>query len=404
MSPFDIVMFGYGDWHLWEKEGLRVRNAKLCLHLARSDRVRSIAVVSDPPAFSPSGTSVRKYVAAALRTMPLRARWREVSDKITVLDPPLPAALPHRFRARWIIRAVARFCADQGIRAPALWIANPCKVFPIGRLGESCVIFDAIDDWEAIPEYAPIRTRIVRGYAEVKERAHIIFTVSDALLDKFQGAAAGIVRHVPNAVDAEIFDPAESDVKRDPAGPLVFTYVGIIHARFDEELVIALARAFPDAIIRLIGPIWSEPTEARLKGLSNIQLEGFVHHAEIPRALLDADVLILPHRVDEASRSMSPLKLFEYLASGRPIVSTPVPPAGDFGDLVYLAQGPEAFIDQARRAMSEAGEPRAGTMARRRREAARRHTWTRRVETILDDMEAFASERDEGRAPPSGRG
>jgi len=331
--------------------------------------------------------------------MPLRSRGRKVSDKITVLDPSLLAALPHRFRSPCINRAVARFYGDRGAGPPVLWIANPCKVFPIGHLGESCVVFDAIDDWERIPEYAPLRMRIAQGYAKVKEQADIIFTVSEALLEKFRGSKAGIVRYVPNAVDAEMFDPAGRDIKRDPAGPPVFTYVGVIHARFDADLVIALARAFPDAIIRLIGPVWSRSTEARLKGLPNVRLEGFIHHSAVPPALLASDVLLMPHRIDEASRSMSPLKLYEYLAAGRPIVSTPVPPAGEFGDLIYLAQGPEVFIDQARRAMSETRGPRASTMERRRREAAREHTWSRRVETILTDLDAFAS----GRAKAGGR-
>ena len=391
MGLFDIVMFGYGDWSLWEKEGHRVRNAKLCLHLARSDRVRSVAVVSDPPAFSPAGVSIGKYAAAAVRTMPLRARWREVSDKVTSIEPSILAALPHRLRIPVLVRTVARFCSDRGIVDPVLWIANPCKVFPIGRIDSSCVVFDAIDDWELIDEYGPIRERIAQGYAEVKSRADIIFTVSELLLEKFRDARARTVRHVPNAVDAERFAPPGGPPRRERSGPPVLTYVGIIHGRFDETLVVSVARAFPEAIVRVIGPIWSPSIESTLSSAPNIELTGFVHHGEIPTALHESDVLLMPHRIEGASRTMSPLKLYEYLATGKPVVTTPVPPADTLGDLLYLAEGPEAFIRQVRRALDERKAPGARALAERRMALARKNSWTLRVETILDDIEALTS-------------
>ena len=93
-----------------------------------------------------------------------------------------------------------------------------------------------------------------------------------------------------------------------------------MHARFSPEIISELATAYPEATIQLVGPVWEHDDIKALRALPNVRFTGFIHHARIPAIMKGSDVLLLPHRVTQASCSMDPLKIYEYLAAGPPIV------------------------------------------------------------------------------------
>jgi len=396
-DPIEIVMFGHGDWPRWENEGFRIRNAKLCLELAGRPEIGRIGVVNNHPRvrrsrFEKDDTSpLRK-----LREAPARTSVLPVADKIEAIVPSRVAALPPPVRDLYYDR-ILKGWSQAGARRRLLWIADPCKVYNLRSMKGAAVVFDAIDDWEAIPEYQPFVDVISEGYRRIMERAEVIFTVSESLVKKFDGARARIVRHIPNGVDPTLFQSAGQEVaasrEGSPSGP-VLTYVGVMHARFSPEIISACAEAFPEATIQLVGPVWDHDDIEALRALPNVRFTGFIHHGRIPAIMKGSDVLLLPHRVTQASCSMDPLKIYEYLAAGPPIVSTKVPPITSFGDLVYAAADTGEFVRMVGQALDESRSDDAEGQRERRTKEAEQHSWKKRVDVMLADiLELFHSSR-----------
>ncbi|MBC7785846.1 MAG: glycosyltransferase, partial [Burkholderiales bacterium] len=161
----------------------------------------------------------------------------------------------------------------------------------------------------------------------------------------------------------------------------VFGYTGSVHQdRIDIEIVVELAKAFPAATIALVGPNMLNPESVtRLAAHKNIVLPGPVDFSEVASVMSAFDVCIVPHVVNDFTESLSPLKLYEYLASGLPTVSTPVSGFRDYPGLIHLAADASSFVRACEIALSEPQE-----MAVRRQEIAKQHSWDAR----LDEIEA----------------
>src|SRR5262249_16551968 len=114
----------------------------------------------------------------------------------------------------------------------------------------------------------------------------------------------------------------------------------------------------------------------------NVKFVGRIEPADVPAFLLHADVLLLPHVTGAITDAMDPQKLYEYLASGRPIVATPVAGARDHGDVVALASDPAEFVASVGAAL---GAPRdEAARAERQRAKVRGRTWEAAAKQVLD--------------------
>jgi glycosyltransferase involved in cell wall biosynthesis len=227
------------------------------------------------------------------------------------------------------------------------------------------------------------------------EHADIIYTVSKQLEKKFlERSKTSHVRHLPNGVDPQLFRfPAEPPSVRREARKNrrpVLTYVGVLSERVDLDLIEKLSQDWPQCSFQLIGPMsraveqkWTE-----MRKIPNLEWKGLVHHSKIPDTLRSSDVLLIPHVDSPLSRSMDPLKLYEYLTTGLPIVSTPVPPTGEYGSLVRTGGG-ERFSEQIGAALDEALQPDAEDRWLARIEESKKHHWNLRVARIEADIEAL---------------
>jgi glycosyltransferase involved in cell wall biosynthesis len=125
---------------------------------------------------------------------------------------------------------------------------------------------------------------------------------------------------------------------------------GVIDARLDASLVMALARAMPEATIVLLGPV--DRDVRHLATWSNVRLPGAVPYDALPAEAARFDVCILPYVVDASTTSINPLKLKEYLATGKPVVSTPLPEAERLRPFVRVAAA-DAFVDAVAAALRD---------------------------------------------------
>jgi glycosyltransferase involved in cell wall biosynthesis len=174
--------------------------------------------------------------------------------------------------------------------------------------------------------------------ADLVRRVDGIVVVSQFLAKRMAGAGKP-VRIITQGVDAGHFRPAGATIA--PAR-FEIVYFGMIDDRVDQDLLVKAARALPSTVFRLIGPE-TLPTD-RLKALPNIILEGPVDYAQLPLAVLTAGAFVLPFQMSDLSKSCSPVKLKEYLACGRPVITTAMPEALLMKDHLHIARDHDEFI------------------------------------------------------------
>lgn len=282
---------------------------------------------------------------------------RRLASGAVLVEHPWPfGGLERRFLGG-LLAAFARRSAA-GVIA---WVADPKSVTAVVGAGGGPlrwrVVVDAYDAWDRSPLVrGERRLRAVSdGYRAAASSADLIFTNTTAMRDRLVGLGARDVRHLPNACPPLDPRPAPADGRR--AG---LVYVGRIHERFDAELTGAVAAALPETMLTIAGPVEGEPVGwSALAARSNVRLPGRVESGAAREMIGAAAGLIVPHRVDDYTLSQDSMKAWDAIASGTPVISTPIPPADGWpSGLAEVCSDSDAFIAAARRAVD--GELEAG--------------------------------------------
>ena len=236
--------------------------------------------------------------------------------------------------------------------------------------------------------------------------ARRLVTITQALADKIATeyplpARADFLQVAPSGVDMERYAdlPAPSAARQSLGLPEAFTvgYTGHFYAGRGLDLFLELAAALPEMRFLLVGGKEADVQTARQRaaGLGNLTLTGFVLNAELPRYQAAADVLIMPYGRQVSGSSggdiapyFSPMKMFEYLASARPIIAGDLPVLREVltdENAIILPGHDSAAWDAALRNL--AGDPaRREALAAAARRAAGQYTWEQRSQRMLDGL------------------
>jgi glycosyltransferase involved in cell wall biosynthesis len=155
-------------------------------------------------------------------------------------------------------------------------------------------------------------------------------------------------------------------------------YAGAIGDRLDVRELERLADAFPDGTVALIGPITSKPIFAALRRRPNVVIAPNQDRDTIRGILAASDVGIMPHVVTPLTLTMSPLKVFEYIAAGIPAVATDLPPVRDLHDRIASVPVGGDFVGAVRAALA-----RGRVLDEERQRLFREHCWHGRFEALL---------------------
>ena len=272
---------------------------------------------------------------------------------LTVLAPlalPFPGnALAGRIN-RWLLgRRIRRAMAQLGIARPVLWLSMPTGIDAVGTLGEKAVVYYCGDDFGALDgvDHAPVLQLEQRCI----EAARLIFAVSAILAERMPTTKTMLLEH---GVDLDLFTRPAPRALDLPAG-LVAGYYGNICERVDQALLAATARALPDWTFVLIGDV-RVPVE-QLTAEPNIRLLGRRPHAALPGYVQHWTVSLLPFLDTAMVRASSPLKLREYLAAGRPVVTTAMPAVMPFADVTAIAVESSGFVEAIRAGAAAPPDP-----------------------------------------------
>lgn len=340
MEPYDIVCIAQSSWN-----GVWARPQQLMSRFARQHRVLFVRPIS----------------IAHLLTNPSERNWKPfewVESNLWVYSPlmlPFGRRVPgvRRLNEARIVRLVRRAIRRLGFERFVLWFYAPMSQYLVGRLGESGVVYDCTDAWERFEKTPPStieRDRLLTAQADV------LFAATNKVYET-RRARNPNCHLFTCAVDYEHFADAPPGLPDDLAGlarPIV-GYTGLIdEARVDCELLRGLAREHPEWSIVLVGPV-QEDVLLRALRHPNIHFLGLKPYDELPRYVAAFDVAIVPYRVSEATHNINPTKLLEYMAAGKPVVSTALDEIKSFYlDRLAIADSRDAFVRSVERVLSGA--------------------------------------------------
>jgi teichuronic acid biosynthesis glycosyltransferase TuaH len=287
---------------------------------------------------------------------------RRTEERLWLFQPTkwLPRRLDPAADAR-LSAAVVGAARQVGMTDPVLWLNDPMSADLLRRTGWPA-LYDITDDWLLADRSRRDHERLVASEAYLLDHCRQVVVCSPRLLETKSPGREARITLVPNAVDVDAYHAEVARPADLPSGPVVL-YVGTLHRdRLDVDLCAELAGALAGrAGFVLVGPDALEPDDsARLRSAGAVLL-GPRPSATVPAYLKNADVLVVPHVVTPFTDSLDPIKVYEYLAAGQPVVSTPV--AG-FRELsssqaAVVPQGRFlAAVQQALRGSRPTGAPR----------------------------------------------
>jgi glycosyltransferase involved in cell wall biosynthesis len=274
----------------------------------------------------------------------------------------------------WQVNRAAR---AMGVRRPLVWVACPPAARFLGDIPAAGLVYQRTDRFEAFGGVDPDR---IRKYdRELKERADLTLFCSRALYEDEQCRRAVYVDH---GVDFERFAEAgdsptiPQDVQSIP-GPRVGFVGGVDSHTFDSALFIEVARRVPQAQFMVVG---SCSLPAGWCDLPNVHLLGQRPYDQVPGYMAACDVLIMPWNRSDWIKACNPVKLKEYLAVGRPVVSTEFDELARYPGLVRSARTAEEFAAEVARLLQVMHDASAG------RERVRSQTWSVKAATVLSEL------------------
>jgi UDP-galactopyranose mutase len=286
---------------------------------------------------------------------PLRLEVKE-RGRVRVVVPHLPEGLTSDVAREAAMRSmVERMLADNGVSDYVLWYYTPMALRFTRHLRPRAVVYDCMDELSAFKGASPL----LRGLeSELMSRADLVFTGGQSLYEAKRGRHPRVYAF-PSSIDAEHFGRARA-MSEEPEDQLGIPhprlgFFGVIDERLDIELLDEVSRMRPEWQLVMIGPV-VKIDPAALPRRANIHYLGMKSYEELPAYLSGWDVALLPFARNDSTRFISPTKTPEYLAAGRPVVSTSirdvVRPYGQEG-LVRIADTADEFVEACEAAFGE---------------------------------------------------
>lgn len=356
----DLIIVPFHDYKKWIKEGYRTRDSHLFEHFKNNEMVEKILVVNRPVSLAEILLKHKNWKTPIGQVIYKENQFQliQIEDNTYCIDffsfDFLKVILQGKkwwytaFNNEKVQESIRKAAQYIGMKNKVLFLENPMAVSIIGKLEEDEFVFDAIDNWLYHPQMIKNYNLIKSNYELIEEKADAIFTVSESLKQLF--CKNPNVYWIPNGVDIHKFDRAIVTEKRKIP---TIGYMGKIQDRVDFDLIEKIAKTYNQIRILIIGPIYSQKKKAKMikKKYKNVVFMGDIHYDELPKEMQKIDIGIIPHKVDNFTNSMNPLKIYEYLAAGKQVVTTEIAGTNFSSDYVYIAKDDLEFVELIKKAI-----------------------------------------------------
>jgi len=313
--------------------------------------------------------------------------------------------LVRRVRLRSLGDQVARALCELDMARPVAFLTSPSQdwFFDLG-LEARAVCFELSDEFSLYTQYPFVRSaRHHREVVEMVRRCDVVFATARSLAEDFQ-TSRGSVHWVPNTADPSDFAiPEDVEVYPEVAGlpRPVIGFIGGLNPWIDIDLLLELQERRPEWTIvfsaDVRGPrafLGSDKMHEFRRCNRSVRFLGWVPYGRLPSFLAGVDVCALFHRREEVSRYIHPNKIYQYLASGKPIVSTDfLPELGMFGRHIRVARNAAEFVDAVEDSLGERDPDRVRDRIEYARRNAPVHRAARKVELIRRHLSGGAPSR-----------
>ena len=325
---------------------------------------------------------------------------------VEVLRPrtPIEAAGFHEAQLSTIGLLLAEYLAENLIDDYLAWFYTPMAVPLLDDLAPRAVIYDCMDELTAFRGAPP---GLWKREMALLRRADVVLTGGPRLYEAKRQVARNVLC-LPSAVDARHYAPDRAI--RDTEGMMSAArlqghipaprlgFFGVIDERIDLELVVRIADSDATWQVIMVGPV-VKIDPASLPQRSNLHWLGMQPYDLLPQLVAGWDICLMPFALNESTAFISPTKTLEYMAAGKPVVSTPIRDVRTlFGEEVTIAEG-DGFIDACRASMAESPSLAAQRLTRVK-ECVGRHSWDHAAEVVRAALGAV-SRRCDGDVQPS---
>jgi glycosyltransferase involved in cell wall biosynthesis len=386
-----IVLFSTADWKwpYWtNKQHIAARLG------ARGFRVLYVESIG----LRLPGANIRDLSRICGRLWRATGAIKEVQKNVWVLSPlTIPGAAnfsPARQFNDWQVHArITSWLHSMRSIGPIVWTYLPHVLHIAKRLNPTALVYHCVDNLGAIPGVD--RKAFEEAERELLLCSDQVFTTSPELFKRCSALAPSRTDYFGNLVDIEHFAAARrpgsipTDLAAVPKPRLV--YIGVLSDfKIDFALIEATARSNPDWHLVFIG----EEREGqrselvrRLKTLPNVHFLGWKPYTDLPSYLRGTDVALLPQLRNDYTSAMFPMKYFEYLAAGRPVVTTTLPALAEFSTLHREASGADAFAAAIADTLS------APIIVDLDHPVVQSHSWDARIDAMLQLIEGRIERR-----------
>lgn len=356
---FDVVIFPIIDWHF------RIQRPQ---HIARemARRGHRVFYLTVAPRGGAEAPGFRLLEMAEHGVFICELQVRNV-EKFDVYGGKISSDSIAETRA-----ALKSLWRSQRIGESVSIVQHPSWCSIVRSIPANFVVYDCMDHHAGFSTH----TRDVGRHERALLEASDLVVVTSEWLKNLHSRHDPLV--IRNAAEIERFLPLSEAVRDRTTATPVVGYVGTIAEWFDLRLIIQSARKFKDWQFVLVGSTAGcDTSEARR--LPNIVFEGERPYSEVADYLKRFDVCVIPFKVTDLIRATNPVKVYEYLAAGKPVVSVELPELEVMRELIHLARDQEDWNDKLQIAMDESGDRE---LVSKRSQWAREHSWSSRAEAL----------------------
>ena len=378
-KPSSIVFFSMSYFCHWER-GILNREYFIHKEICKRASVRIATVDMLPYSF-------RSFLRSLVFRIKLKKRLKVQDDSflITVFKTRenefLIIAPIAYFSERLFKKKLSHFLSDTGFNDAWAWSYNPLSLAFLDKFFRTA-IFEAVDDWRYHAVYRRFKKLLAKNYRIISKKADYIFSVSSYLNDVFKNEFQALNAYIiPNGIDNGGAEVPKSVFKYSRARVV---YLGNIEERIDFNLLKDVAASMPEVDFFCIGKVWPSMRKKVKKTLflTNLHFVGSLPYSDARKILPYFSSAIIPHKYSLFTQSNDPLKFYDYLSSGLPVVSTVYPDDKILKSFINLATTSETFTKATKDVIKKDTESARIS----RINLMKNYSWSGRVDSMFERL------------------